>query len=80
MAGTNDDDATEVSPIRYTALAFRAMSDESRAEELLNRYESRYDRQYQRAMNGLRAYRTDRKKDEKEARRAARSKNGRNSK
>ena len=27
----NDDDATEVRPIRYTALAFRAMSDESRA-------------------------------------------------
>jgi hypothetical protein len=66
---------TEVSPIRYTALAFRAMSDESRAQELLNRYEARYDRQYQRAMNGLRAYRADRKKDEKEARRAQRARN-----
>jgi hypothetical protein len=63
---------TEVSPIRYTALAFRAMSDESRAQELLNRYESRYDRQYQRALNGFRAYRADRRKDEKELRRAHR--------
>jgi hypothetical protein len=69
-------DAAEVSPIRYTALAFRAMSDESRAQELLNRYESRYDRQYQRAMNGLRAYRADRKQDEREARRSHKAKNG----
>ena len=67
---------TEVSPIRYTALAFRAMSDESRAQELLNRCEARYDRQYQRAMNGLRAYRADRKQDEREARRSHKAKNG----
>jgi len=64
----------EVSSSRYTALAFRALSDESRAQELLNRYEARYDRQYQRALNGLRAYRADRRKDEKEARRARRLK------
>src|SRR5580704_16696104 len=56
----------EVKPIRLTALAFRAMSDESRAQELLNRYESRYDRQYQRAFNGLRAYRADRRKENSE--------------
>jgi hypothetical protein len=71
----NEGTATEVSSIRYTALAFRALSDESRAQELLNRYEARYDRQYQRALNGLRAYRADRRKDEKEARRASRAKN-----
>ena len=74
---TNDGDATEVSPIRYTALAFRAMSDESRAQELLNRYEARYDRQYQRALNGFRAHRADRRKDEREARRAHKAKNRR---
>ena len=68
---------TEVSPIRYTALAFRAMSDESRAQELLNRYEARYDRQYQRALNGFRAHRADRRKDEREARRAHKAKNRR---
>jgi hypothetical protein len=72
---SNPAEDTEVSAIRYTALAFRAMSDESRAQELLNRYEARYDRQYQRAMNGLRAYRTERKKDEKEARRAKNRRN-----
>jgi hypothetical protein len=62
--------SAEVKPIRLTARAFRAMSDESRAQELLNRYESRYDRQYQRAFNGLRAYRADKRKDERDARRA----------
>jgi hypothetical protein len=62
----------EVSSIRYTARAFRVMSDESRAQELLNRYESRYDRQYERAMNGLRAYRAEKRKDEREARRRER--------
>ena len=41
----------DVSSGMYTALAFRALSDQSRAQELLNRYESRYDRQYQRALN-----------------------------
>ncbi|HEY3825459.1 MAG TPA: hypothetical protein VGL82_12925 [Bryobacteraceae bacterium] len=64
----------EVNPARFTALAFRALSDESRAQELLNRYEARYDRQYQRALNGLRTYRADRRKDEKDARRARRAK------
>jgi hypothetical protein len=74
----NDDSPAEVSSIRYTALAFRALSDESRAQELLNRYEARYDRQYQRALNGLRAYRADRRKDEKETRRANRAKIAKN--
>ena len=73
---TNEGEASEVSPIRYTALAFRAMSDEARAQELLNRYESRYDRQYQRAMNGLRAYRADRNQDEREALLSHKAKNG----
>src|SRR5580698_9584327 len=31
------------------ALAFRSLSDDSRSLELINRYESRYDRQYLRA-------------------------------
>jgi hypothetical protein len=60
----NPNGSDEVTPIRLTALAFRAMSDESRAQELLNRYESRYDRQYQRAFNGLRAYRADKRNNE----------------
>jgi hypothetical protein len=74
LGNLNNDGETEVSSTRYTALAFRALSDESRAQELLNRYESRYDRQYQRALNGLRAYRADKRKDQREARRAQRAK------
>ena len=73
LGNLNEAGDVEVSSTRYTALAFRALSDESRAQELLNRYEARYDRQYQRALNGLRAYRADRRKDEKEARRARRA-------
>jgi len=70
LSNLSNDGEAEVSSTRYTALAFRALSDESRAQELLNRYEARYDRQYQRALNGLRAYRADKRRDEKEARRA----------
>ncbi|MGA2713091.1 MAG: hypothetical protein ABSG41_08270 [Bryobacteraceae bacterium] len=36
-----------------SALAFRALSDDSRSLELINRYESRYDRQYLRAHRRL---------------------------
>jgi hypothetical protein len=35
------------------ALAFRSLSDHSRSLELMNRYESRYDRQYGRALERL---------------------------
>ncbi len=35
------------------AVAFRNLSDHSRSLELLNRYESCYDRQYNRALNNL---------------------------
>jgi hypothetical protein len=36
------------------SLAFTALSDNSRALDLINRYESRYDRQYHRAFRSLR--------------------------
>ncbi len=46
-------DANEGHPVEDTAtrcaLAFRTLSDDSRSLELINRYESRYDRQYLRA-------------------------------
>jgi hypothetical protein len=35
------------------AIAFRSLCDDSRAADLLNRYETRYDRQYTRALNTL---------------------------
>jgi hypothetical protein len=41
-------DAPE-NPATRTALAFRTLSDDSRSLDLINRYESRYDRQYLRA-------------------------------
>ena len=43
-----------------TALAFRALCDETRALELLNRYESRFDRQYQRSLANFNAHRDKR--------------------
>jgi hypothetical protein len=46
-------DAAEGHPVEDTAtrcaLAFRSLSDDSRSLDLINRYESRYDRQYLRA-------------------------------
>ena len=54
----------DLSPVAWTARAFRALSDESRALELLNRYEARYDRQYQRALAAFNAHRASREKSE----------------
>jgi hypothetical protein len=40
---------TPENPATRAALAFRTLSDDSRSLDLINRYESRYDRQYLRA-------------------------------
>ena len=61
---------TEVSPIRYTALAFRAMSDESRAQELLNRYETRCSREFQRALHCVKNHQTEKRRQRQEAAKA----------
>jgi hypothetical protein len=55
------DTHTEVSALRALALAFRAITDESRVTELISRYESRYDRPYNRALAGLRAHRAEKR-------------------
>ena len=47
----------DLPPVARAARAFRALSDESRSLELLNRYEARYDRQYQRALASFKAHR-----------------------
>jgi hypothetical protein len=44
-------------PATHAALAFRALCDESNSANLLNRYETRYDRQYTRALNLLLKFR-----------------------
>ena len=41
------------SPAARAAIAFRRLHDESRALELLNRYDTRYDRQYARSLRLL---------------------------
>jgi hypothetical protein len=58
-----DLNTSEVSPLHFVALAYRALNDESRASERQNRYETRHDRQYQRALNGFQVYRAERKKN-----------------
>ncbi len=40
-------------PATKAAVAFRSLCDDSRSADLLNRYETRYDRQYARALNLL---------------------------
>lgn len=40
-------------PATQAALAFRDLTDQSRSMELMNRYESRYDRQFTRALSRL---------------------------
>ena len=46
-------DAGAIHPATRAALAFRALADQSRALDLLNRYESRFDRQFARSLNLL---------------------------
>jgi hypothetical protein len=46
-------DPAAMEPSARAALAFRALSDESRSLDLLNRYEARFDRQYARSLNLL---------------------------
>jgi hypothetical protein len=49
-------------PAKCTALAFRALSDNSRSLDLINRYEARYDRQYLRTLARFEARRKKNKK------------------
>ena len=40
-------------PAPRLSLAFRALTDQSRTHDLMNRYETRFDRQYVRSLNLL---------------------------
>jgi hypothetical protein len=57
-----DQENSEV-PSMHTALAFKALSDESRSLELLNRYEVRYSREYLRTLIYYKSQRSDRGKN-----------------
>lgn len=50
---TAESEAGQEDPATQAALAFRALCDGSRAGEVMNRYESRFDRQYNRALAQL---------------------------
>jgi hypothetical protein len=54
-------------PITQLTRSFRSLSDESRSMELLNRYESRYSREYQRALACFKNHRADKKRERAEA-------------
>lgn len=43
----------DLKPAARAAQAFRALTDQSRALDLMNRYETRYDRQFSRALSRL---------------------------
>jgi hypothetical protein len=47
------DQEPAIDPATQAALAFQALCDGSRACEVMNRYESRFDRQYNRALERL---------------------------
>jgi hypothetical protein len=54
-------------PITQLTRSFRSLSDESRSMELLNRYESRYSREYQRALACFKSHRADKQRERAEA-------------
>ena len=49
-------------PITHLARSFRSLSDESRALELLNRYETRFSREFQRALACMKNHQTDKRR------------------
>jgi hypothetical protein len=54
-------------PITQLTRSFRSLSDESRSMERLNRYESRYSREYQRALACFKSHRADKHRERAEA-------------
>ena len=65
--GIDDDTEDRETPITHLAHSFRSLADQSHALELLNRYETRYGREYLRALGCFNNQR-DRKTAEREAR------------
>jgi hypothetical protein len=63
LAGSEEAATVEVSPMRCNALALRAIVDQTRAQEYLNRFEGRHDRQYNRALSALFRYRAEKRKE-----------------
>jgi hypothetical protein len=72
-----DSSAVEINPARTLALAFSALTDGSRTPEVLSLQENRCDRQYMRALKGLRQHRAEKRKVERDLRDAHTRRNAR---
>ncbi|MGA2715747.1 MAG: hypothetical protein ABSG41_21815, partial [Bryobacteraceae bacterium] len=59
-----------VTSIAQFARSFRSLADESRAMELLNRYETRFSREYLRALASFKSHRADNRNADKRSDRA----------
>jgi hypothetical protein len=71
-AGHHREQETGDTPLTHLTRSFRTLSDESRALELLNRYESRYSREYRNALACFKNHREDMKRERAQrARKAA---------
>jgi hypothetical protein len=65
--GLRPGDSADDPPITQFTRSFRSLSDGSRAMELLNRYETRYSREYQRALTCFKNHRADKQRERAEA-------------
>jgi hypothetical protein len=62
-AGHRQEADTGETPLTNLTRSFRTLSDESRALELLNRYETRYSREYRNALACFKNHRADMKRE-----------------
>jgi hypothetical protein len=69
-SGHRRDADTGETPLTHLTRSFRTLADESRALELLNRYESRYSREYRNALTCFKNHRADKERAMMRAERA----------
>jgi hypothetical protein len=67
-AGHRQEQDTGEPPLTHLTRSFRTLSDVSRALELLNRYESRYSREYRNALACFKNHRADKEREMKRER------------
>jgi hypothetical protein len=72
-AGQHLEQGSGDTPLTQLTRSFRTLSDESHALELLNRYESRYSREYRNALACFKNHREDMKRERAQRARQARS-------
>jgi hypothetical protein len=62
-SGHRQEQDTGETPVTHLTRSFRSLSDQSRALELLNRYETRYSREYRHALACFRDHRADMRRE-----------------